>query len=494
MCGIGGAIGDEGIAYVVRNFLGEVQDRGQDTAGIYTIDNAGLEHQLKNDGLVAEVFNGHLDKLPGPVAVGHTRYKTIGGSGVINAQPFSAETKNSRFVLCISENGHIQNYPQLREQLETKGYWFNSTNDAEVIVKTLAHYLGKEGASEFPKAMFSAVGKTIDSLKGAYTCVTAVYDRMTKTHYLVAFADPRNIRPGVWGLKEGSYAVASESIALEEGKYRQIHDIKPGECIIFNTGAESKLVRPRKRKHCAFEWAYFAQALSTMQGRDINDFRYRSGKALAQEHADLAERVDCVVPVPFTPIPTAIGVADAWDVPLKYAIAKRRSNPKRTFIMPDQETREREAEAAFRVIRSVVRGKRLAIVEDSTVRGTNCKVYGRRLREAGASFIALLSAYPRIINTCDKGIDMSTLDQLIAHNRTDAEIAKKTGFDEKRYISPDNFLYVLSQQDHHHVEPLVKEGLFNQSVLENELTPSDFCTSCFTGEDPTANDTGGLVE
>jgi len=368
MCGTGGAISSEDIAYQGLRILTKLQNRGQDAAGFGTIDDGGIGRLVKEEGLVKEVFTPERqEELKGPVGVWHTRYRTIGGSGKADAQPHKTETPNSRYNIIGSQNGNIQNCPQLQTQLEERGWYFRSTNDGEIVTKTFAYFLGKQDHDDINEAIFEACGKTMDSLKGAYTAVMAIYDRKTKDHYLVAFTDPRKIRPGVVGKKNGMYAVASESNALELNGFQDIRDLRPGEAFIVKRKGlktESRDLRQKGRRHCFFEHVYFGNPNHVGEGLEINDVRARLGMQLAEENMDLQGRIDTVMPMPFTAIPAASGFAETMRKPNRQGIVKDRYVG-RIFIMPEHEERADAATQNIEVIVSIVEGK--SVVEISAV-------------------------------------------------------------------------------------------------------------------------------
>jgi len=528
MCGTGGIIGsgeDRDIIYHGLKVLLKLQNRGQDAAGYATIDHDGLDHIIKGEGLVRNIFNPeNIRKLQGPVGVWATRYRTMGGLGTINAQPHHANTNNDRFTIDCSQNGNIVNHAPLRNELERRGYYFKSENDTEVIAKTIAYYLDKQKETPGIQAIVAACTKTIESLVGAYTVVVALYDRATKDHYLVAFSDPRKIRPGVVGKKDGMYAVASESNALELNGFHGIRDLLPGEIFIVRRSdmkTHSEIAKQKKRAHCMFEYVYMGHPNSVNWGMENNDARFHLGKKLAEENPDLRESTDIVMPLPSTAIPIADGFAETIQRPIRHGIIKDRYGDGRIFLMPDHDTRIKAAEENTEIVVSVVYGRRVTVADDSIVKMNQTPDLLRKLEKAGATAANLAIACPRIINTCNKGIYMPkhselgaynkeifkerigkeppTAEELQKHLRSIKEIEAVLQKEVKipvtlRYLSIEGLLSVLEDGDKKNLVPRVNDGHFDKNILEKTRTRNDLCLACITHDDPIANDTGGLVE
>ena len=501
MCGVGGSIGSEDIVYQSMKIFNKLQSRGQDAAGFGTIDHDGSDNIVKRKGLVKDVFKlERLKQLKGPVGVWHTRYRTIGGTKEREAQPHRTFSRYDRYTIIGALNGNIQNCPQLRDQLKKHGFYFRSENDGEVLIKTLAHYLGTQTETDFIEKITNACGKTMDSLKGAYTAVVAIYDRSTEKHYLVAFTDPRKIRPGVVGMKDRMYAVASESNALELNGFRQIRDLLPGEVFIVTADLRtfSKIARVKQRKHCFFEYVYFGNPNHVGEGLEINDVRFKLGKQLAMENPDLKEHIDIVMPMPFTAIPAAAGFAEVMKKPLRQGIIKDRYAG-RIFIMPERQERNQAAEENIEIILSIVNEKRVCVVDDSIVKGTQSPRLVKKLSKAGAKEIIFCISCPPIINTCDKGIYIPKHEELVAYQRSVAEIQeqlqKKSDVPVTlRYISLQGLLSILTTPHKKYLKERISDGRFSKMALSQTRSKNDFCLACITKDDPTAEDTGGLIE
>ncbi|MDO8660430.1 MAG: hypothetical protein Q7K43_00935, partial [Candidatus Woesearchaeota archaeon] len=333
MCGIAGVITKKGNAvYDVFNLLAQLEHRGQDTTGALSM--AGIVAVHKSPGPVTHAFelekeDGIHQQLVGNLALGHTRYPTIGGKDLgsrkRDAQPFY-DIANDGTKIGIVENGHIVNDSNLRELLPApvKGYWpesdLTSSCDAVPIVRLLAqHYQQNHNPAE---AIINSVHATMLKLVGAYTCAAAF--SIQGKNYLVGFRDPQGIRPGVIGFREDSVAIASESIALQTDAYRNIRDIEPGEIIVINEQLEitSRILIVAEKRICPFEHVYFSRASSVMNGLSINDVRYRLGMLLAQQHLNLKDNIEAVMPVPQTAIPAAMGFAKVMGLQPNFAIEK----------------------------------------------------------------------------------------------------------------------------------------------------------------------------
>ena len=496
MCGIAGAITKKGNAiYDVLNMLGQLEHRGQDTTGALSM--AGIIAVHKSPGPVTHAFelekeDGIHQQLVGNTAIGHTRYPTIGGKDLAarkrDAQPFYDVAKDGTKI-GIAENGHIVNDANLRELLSppTKGYWpgsdLTSSCDAVPIVRLLAQVFQHNGNDI--DAITHAVHATMQKLVGAYTC-TAAFSIQGK-NYLVGFRDPRGIRPGVIGFREDSVGIASESIALQVDNYKNIRDIEPGELIIINEKLEvtSKILITSEKKMCPFEHVYFARASSVMNGLSVNDVRYRLGMLLAQQHLELKETIDAVMPVPQTAIPASMGFAKVMGLQPNFAIEKY-SFGGRTFMKPTQEARLKAAKKAHVVLPGIVEGKRIAVIDDSIVRGTVSKGLIADLRAAGAAAVYFFSTWPPVKHPCDWGIDMHTYKELLAAYRTTDQVVEELGADAVYYMTLDGLKQVLASAEGHAVtEQLVKKGLFSQDILKTKLTPNNFCTACLNNEIPT---------
>ncbi|GEM_PF-6830719 len=496
MCGIAGVITKkENAVYDVFNLLAQLEHRGQDTAGALSM--AGIVAVHKSPGPVTHAFElekeeGVHQQLVGNLSLGHTRYPTIGGkdsgSRKRDAQPFY-DIANDGTKIGIVENGHLVNDSSLREFLSApvKGYWpgsdLTSSCDAVPIVRLLAYYFKQNGNNS--EAIMHAVHTTMKKLVGAYTCAAAF--SVQGKNYLVGFRDPQGIRPGVIGFREDSVAIASESIALQVDDYKNIRDIEPGEIIIINESLEitSKLLFSAEKRICPFEHVYFARASSVMNGLSVNDVRYRLGMLLAQQHLDLKEMIELVIPVPQTSIPAAMGFAKVMGLQPNFAIEKY-SFGGRTFMKPTHEARLRAAKKSHVILPGIIEGKSVAVIDDSIVRGTVSKGIIAELRAVGASKVYFFSTWPPVKHPCDWGIDMHTYKELLAAYRTSEQVVEELGADAVHYMTIEGLKQVLTSAEGQAVtEALVKKGLFSPTILKTRLTQNNFCTACLNNEIPT---------
>jgi len=487
MCGIVGVISKEAsVSPELAKLSQEVQHRGEDTAGICTLEKKGKVHLHKKTGLVRDVFDpnkGILERLIGNVGLGHVRYRTFGGSGNKNAQPFYTRAEDGS-IFAIGDNGHVENAKRLGRDLENR-FKFKSTNDIEHILYTLTDGWNNTEEEMLDDKLKKAVKNVLEKVSGGYFCVGALNHE--KRNYLFAFRDPVGIRPGLIGFKDNMVAFSSESNALENNGYRAITDLNPGDLVVVDehTVISWSSVLRKGCKACHFEFPYFSRASSVIYGRVINDIRHHLGKKLAEENKDLWDKIDVITYVPNSPLEMARSFAEAIGKLEKYktAIEKNRYAG-RVFLKERQELREDEAERAFVILPGIVEGKRVAVVDDSIVRGTNAIVIVRKLFEAGAREVYLLSCTPPIKYGCTYGVDMKTPEELAAGNRNIMQITKYIGADSVRYISMKGYFNVLCDGNRNLLEDKVHRGVFNGAAYR-DMKPSDFCNHCLTGKKPT---------
>ena len=487
MCGIEGVISRcSQVSPELSTLAQEVQNRGEDAAGMGVITAAGIPLIHKGLGLVKQVFQEQslFEKLSGPVGIAHVRYKTFGGAGLQNAQPFLDHARDGT-VFILGHNGHIRNAESLAEGLRNQGCSFESTNDAEIMLKYVIHEWNKSTAKELHQKLHQSLQSFMNAADGGYSVVMAVAHPV-EGKYLVAFKDPHGIRPGLIGKKERAVAVSSESIALESNGYRHIQDIPHGSVVIVDEELQLTHVPIKKQglKICHFDMTYFSRASSFMNGRGLNDRRHELGKQVALENQDLWNVIDVVTYVPNCPQEMARAGAKAMGKLQEYktAIEKNRYAG-RVFLKESQNIREDEAERAFSVITGTVEGRRIAVFDDSIVRATNAKVITRKLRESGAEEVYWFVCTPPIKNPCQWGIDLKSHEELVAAHRTPEQVCSFIGADTVRYISQKGYLSVLSGADPTILEHKIKKGTFEKDVLI-PLTPESFCTHCLDGRLP----------
>ncbi|MFS1538299.1 MAG: amidophosphoribosyltransferase [Candidatus Phlomobacter fragariae] len=434
MCGIVGIAGFTLVNQSIYDALTVLQHRGQDAAGIATIDENNQFRLRKSNGLVEDVFAArHMLRLRGKMGIGHVRYPTSGSSSASEAQPFYV---NSPFGITLTHNGNLTNAHQLKKTLfETARRHVNTSSDSEILLNVLAHELDQ--FDHFPltaEDIFTAIAAMHNKVCGAYACVAMIIG-----HGLVAFRDPFGIRPLVLGkrtLKEeqNEYMVASESVALDTLGFEFLRDVAPGEAIyITEQGqlftrqcAENPQLTP-----CLFEFVYFARPDSFIDKISVNKARLRMGQKLgakiARQWQDLD--IDVVIPIPETSCDSALEIAYILGKPYRQGFVKNRYVG-RTFIMPGQQERRRSVRRKLNVNRAEFRDKNVLLVDDSIVRGTTSEQIVELAREAGAKKVYFASASPEVRFPNVYGIDMPSANELIAHGREVDEIRQLIGVDD----------------------------------------------------------------
>ncbi len=431
MCGIVGIVGQSDVNVRLYDALTVLQHRGQDAAGIVTCDNGRLSQQ-KATGLVKDVFRTrHMQRLIGHMGIGHVRYPTAGSSGPALAQPFYV---NSPYGISLGHNGNLTNYREVREHMEREDLrHLNTDSDSEVLLNIFANELLKQGKMvPTENEIFNAVAALHKRVRGAYSVVSLISD-----HGIVAFRDPRGIRPLVFGKRqtpEGEeYMVASESVALDVLGFKLIRDVGPGEAIFIDKNArlhtrqcaENPVLMP-----CIFEHVYFARPDSIIDGVSVYKARLRQGENLAAKI--LRERpnhdIDVVIPIPDSSRVAGQALAHVLGVKFREGLVKNRYIG-RTFIMPGQQQRKKSVKQKLNAIRLEFQGKNVLLVDDSIVRGTTCQQIIQMAREAGANKVYFASAAPPVQYPNVYGIDMPSAKELIAHDRTVAEVCEEIGAD-----------------------------------------------------------------
>ncbi len=450
-CGVFGIFAPKQMPLVSTAYYGlyALQHRGQESCGI-VINDDGLFSFYKDLGLVNDVFtNRVLNHLPeGNMAVGHVRYGTTGCSGRENCQPMVVNHVKGRMAL--AHNGNLVNSAELRKALELQGSIFHSTSDTEVI----SYVITKERLTA--PSIEQAVNQAMFLIKGAYSMVVMSPSK------LLAVRDENGFRPLCYGQREdGAYVVASESCALEAVNARFIRDVEPGEIVMFSKdGVQSIRDHCGKapKKLCIFEHIYFARPDSVIDGVSVHEARIRAGERLAARHPVEA---DVVVGVPDSGLDAALGYARASGIPYGVGFIKNKYIG-RTFIAPGQDTREDLVRIKLNPVGSVVRGKRVVVVDDSIVRGTTSGRFVRLLREAGAAEVHMRISAPPFLNPCYYGTDIDSRDNLIACRHTVEEICAIIGADSLGYLPTEDLPYLLG-----------------------DASCEGFCDACFTNNYPT---------
>jgi amidophosphoribosyltransferase len=440
-CGLFGVYSDKpefNAATLTYVGLYALQHRGQESAGIVVSDGRHITTH-KNMGLVSNVFNtDFLSKLPGPLGIGHVRYSTTGSSFLANAQPLVARC--SRGVLAVAHNGNLINTEELRLELENEGSVFQSTTDTEVIMNLIARHTEGDLAT--------AVIKAVSRLRGSFSLVILTKDA------LIGLRDPHGNRPLCLGKSNDAYVLASENCAFSSTGAKFIRDLEPGELVVINAaGIQSHhLAKVAKRALCIFEYIYFARSDSIIDGVSVHLARKAMGRQLARQFNGEA---DVVIAVPDSGLSTALGFSEASGIPYDIGLIKN-TYIGRTFIQPQQNMRDLGVRIKLNPVESVIRGKRLVVIDDTIVRGTTTGRIIKMLRESGAKEVHMCISAPPITHPCYYGIDTSVRKELIAATHTVEEI--------RQYIGADSLTYL------------------SQAGLAQALTPKqDLCFACFDG-------------
>ncbi|RJX73836.1 amidophosphoribosyltransferase [Vibrio sinensis] len=431
MCGIVGIVGATPVNQSIYDALTVLQHRGQDAAGICTIESNRFRLRKAN-GLVKDVFEArHMQRLQGNVGIGHVRYPTAGSSSASEAQPFYV---NSPFGITLAHNGNLTNAGDIREKLFAKDRrHLNTTSDSEVLLNVLAHEIDTVKGNVTSDDVFRAVTNVHHTIRGAYA-VTA----MIIGHGMVAFRDPHGIRPLCLGKRETNgvteYMVASESVALDAVGFDFMRDVAPGEAIYATFDGElfTKQCSDKPSLNpCIFEFVYFARPDSFIDKISVYSARVEMGKKLGERIRDEYGHldIDVVIPIPETSCDIALQIAQAIDKPYRQGFVKNRYVG-RTFIMPGQQQRKKSVRRKLNAIRSEFKGKNVLLVDDSIVRGTTSEQIIEMARDSGASKVFMVSAAPEIRFPNVYGIDMPTANELIAHGRDNDAICKQIGADE----------------------------------------------------------------
>jgi amidophosphoribosyltransferase len=471
MCGFIGIYGPDGVDVAGEIYEGllAVQHRGQDAAGMTTFTDAF--HVKKGLGLVLEVFDEkNMARLRGNLGVGHVRYPTIGGNRNDDAQPFHLTYP---LGIAMAHNGNVSNYAELVEGFFSGSRTrLNSSCDLEVLLfvfaRALDERLTKREAREIqPNDIFHAVSEVYEQVKGAYSVVATLPDVG-----MVVFRDPFGIKPIIFGEKETEegvwFACASESVVLDVNGYHKTFDVGPGQAIFIDHKRRVHTAKLADRPHrpCIFEWVYFARPDSMLDDISVYKTRVRFGEALARQWVrEGAPTPDSVIPIPDSSRDAALGMAKELGLPYREGLVKNRYIG-RTFIMPNQKSRNRSVRRKLNPIRLEFEGRDVLLVDDSIVRGNTSRRIVQMARDAGARKVYLASTSPPLVSPCPYGIDMATKTEFIATGKTNAEIAAELGADHLVYLD--------------------REAM-NAAAREGNPKVEDFCNACFTGEYPTGD-------
>lgn len=421
MCAIVGVFGNSAAARVAYYSLFAMQHRGQEATGISTSNGEHIK-KIKKRGLVTEVFDeAALSELEGDNAIGHNRYSTAGSKSVLDAQPIYANYKLGE--ISVVHNGNLVNKNEVRNALIEEGAIFQSSMDTENLIHLIAR--------SHKATLQERIIESLDVIKGAYCfCIQS----RTK---MFAIRDKYGVRPFSLGkLPDGGYIVASETCAFDLVGAEFIRDIRPGEMIVFEQGNSEyqsiQLFEPDPHI-CAFEYIYFARPDSDIEGKNVYATRKEMGKALAKE---CQVDADLVIPVPDSGISAALGYSEQSGIPFEMGIV-RNHYVGRTFIEPTQERRDMKVKLKLSPIRSLLKDKRIVVIDDSIVRGTTAKRIIRILKEAGASEVHMRIASPTIEHPCKYGIDTPSYKELISANKSVKEIEEYIEADSLSFLSID---------------------------------------------------------
>src|SRR5579872_686790 len=447
-CGVFGIFGHPNAAQLTYYGLYALQHRGQESAGIVSCDERKRFHEHRGMGLVSQIFNSEvLEKLTGPMAIGHTRYSTTGSSHIRNAQPLTGNCRLGQ--IAIAHNGNLTNAAKVRDELEAQGLMFQTTVDSEIILNLLAQPTldGHE----------NNLVQTMRRIEGAYSLAI-----MTERE-LIGMRDPYGFRPLSIGKVDGAWVLASETCAFDLIHAEFVRDVEPGEIVIIDKkGLRSIQAFPehQRRAFCIFEYVYFARPDSTIANRNVYKVRVEMGRQLALEHPIEA---DLVIPVPDSGNCAALGYSLASGIPYEMAFV-RNHYVGRSFLQPSQLIRDFDVRVKLNLINELVKGRRVIVVDDSIVRGTTSKSRVKTLKEAGAKEVHVMVSCPPHRHPCVYGIDFPDRKKLLAANHSLEEIREYLGADSLSYLS--------------------EEGL----VKATGLPRSGFCMACYDGDYPVAYD------
>ena len=448
-CGVFGMYDLDGndVASTIYYGLFALQHRGQESCGIAVSDTNGPRKAdlLKGMGLVHEVFHhDNLAKLKGNIGVGHCRYSTAGDSIPSNAQPLVLNYVKG--TLMMAHNGNLINANELREELAYTGAIFQTTIDSEVI----AYHIARERIKT--KTAEQAVANAMKKIKGAYALV------VSSPRKLIGARDPYGFKPLCIGKRDNAYILASESCALDTVDAEFVRDVEPGEIVTIDKDGirsdKSLCLKPEEQARCVFEYIYFSRPDSYFDGMSVYHSRIMAGKFLA---IDSPVEADVVIGVPESGNAAAMGYAMQSGIPYGTAFVKN-SYVGRTFIKPQQKSRESSVRVKLNVLKEAVDGKRVVMIDDSIVRGTTSDRIVQMLKDAGATEVHVRISSPPFISECYFGTDVPNKELLIAYNRTIEEIRQIIGCESLAYLNIGRLIEISGGKS--------------------------ICTGCFTGKYP----------
>ncbi len=478
MCGVVGIVGEESVNQAIYDGLAMVQHRGQDAAGILTSDGERV-YLRKDNGLVNDVFHTrHMLQLEGTMGVGHNRYPTAGCDSKAEAQPFYV---NSPFGIALGHNGNVTNAHKLRGELFREDLrQINTGSDSEILLNVFAHELRNSIKARKTRAssndIFDAMRSVYKRIEGAYAVVALIVGTG-----ILAFRDPNGIRPLVYGVKKEhgklAHMVASESVALDVLGYELVRDVAPGEALLIDMdGNIHSSICAENVNHapCIFEYVYLARPDSILDGIAVYKTRMNMGERLARRllQAWPGHDIDAVIPVPDSGRTAALQMAGALKIDYREGFIKNRYIG-RTFIMPGQAERRRSVRQKLNAIDLEFRGKNVLLVDDSIVRGNTSSQIVQMARDAGANKVYFASAAPPVRFPNVYGIDMPSIDELVANGRSTDEVCAEIGADKLIYQRLDDLIDSVRSEN-----PLVQQ----------------FDCSCFDGKYITGNITADYLQ
>ncbi len=472
MCGIVGIVGNTPVNQLLYDGLTVLQHRGQDAAGIVTIHDNTFRLR-KGNGLVKDVFHTrHMMRLQGNIGIGHVRYPTAGTSSSSEAQPFYA---NSPYGISLAHNGNLTNAEELKHWLNTEARrHVNTTSDSELLLNILGHELQQSAnVSLTPDDIFTAIANVHKRVRGAYATVALIVG-----YGMIAFRDPNGIRPLAFGKRETEngieYMIASESVALDACSFEFVRDVAPGEAIFFSENgqihsqqcSENPIYNP-----CIFEFVYFARPDSTMDKMSVYASRVEMGTKLGEKIAKEWDDVDIdvVIPIPETSCDIALQIAQQLDLPYRQGFVKNRYIG-RTFIMPGQEQRKKSVRQKLNAIGTEFKGKNVLLVDDSVVRGTTSEQIIEMARASGAKKVYFASAAPEVRFPNVYGIDMPSVNELIAHGRDVDDICNLIGADKLIFQSIEDLVAAvkIGNPEIKGFDTSVFDGIYITNDINNE--------------------------
>lgn len=448
-CGVFGIWGHPQAAQVTYFGLHSLQHRGQEGAGILANDSGYLK-RYRNTGLISEVFKNpaDLEELTGRAAIGHVRYATCGAASINNIQPFLFDFLDLQIGL--AHNGNLTNAQSLKRELEQSGAIFSSSSDTEILVHLIRRSKEKE--------LIDKIKEALNRVKGGFAYLMLLEDK------LVVALDPNGFRPlSIGRMKNGAWVVSSETCAFEVVGAEWVRDVLPGELVLIGDEGihYDRYTTDTQLAVCSMEYVYFARPDSVIHGVNVHTARKQMGRRLAQE---FRHQADIVVGVPNSSLSAAMGFAEESGLPNEMGLIKNQY-VQRTFIQPTQELREQGVRMKLSAVSSVVKDKRVVMVDDSIVRGTTSRRIVQLLRDAGAKEVHVAIGSPELKYPCFYGIDIQTRRELISANHSVDEVCDIIGADSLTYLS--------------------LEGLIDSIGIETDAPKGGLCVAYFDGEFPT---------